>query len=169
MYTYYAMKKSLSISKDLKSKDLRLILEAAGVLVVGGIIFSAVSALSAESALKSAGNPGKDNIVTAPATYKESANIKVATPKDGDTLTSPFLLSGQARVFEAVVNFRLKDGTGKVLVEGTAKTKAGQTFSPFTYSVAFSKPGTPTGTLEVFQKSAQDGSDQDLVSISVKF
>src|SRR5581483_1923488 len=125
------------MKKDLlTNQDLKLLLEAAAVLAVGGAVIWLASTAAIDASLKEAGKSDRA-VTTTPVTYKESTNIKVATPKDGDTLVSPFLISGQARVFEAVVSFRLKDGNGKIIVQGTAMAKEGQTFSPFSYSVAF--------------------------------
>ncbi|MBI2032359.1 MAG: Gmad2 immunoglobulin-like domain-containing protein [Candidatus Levybacteria bacterium] len=99
-----------------------------------------------------------------------NVNIVVLSPASNSKLENPFLVRGRARVFENVVSIRLKDSSGNVIAEGTAYANApdiGQ-FGDFEQYINFSTEDSK-GVLEVYQASAKDGSDQDLVSISVKF
>lgn len=107
-----------------------------------------------------------------------SENITVTLPLTGDTVSNPIHVTGEARVFENVVSWRLKDATGAVLTSGAteaASPDVGQ-FGPFDFYAVVPAPSHPSDppmtdkniTLEVFQASAKDGSDADLVSISLK-
>lgn len=154
------------------SRDLKILLEGAAVALVGGALIMGVASAVANQNLQTASKIGAlDNIQAKPVTFKGEGNIKVSAPKDGDKLTSPFAIAGQARVFEAVVSFRLKDASGKIITAGTALAKGGtsEKFSPFNYQVAIPKTTATAGTLEVYHASPKDGSDQDVVAITVKF
>ncbi len=98
------------------------------------------------------------------------ANIEVYDPRDGDTISSPIKLSGQARVFENTVNYILFDDEGDIIVEGftTANSPDIGEFGDFTEDITYITTA-PTGKLQVFQYSAKDGSMDDLVEIDVVF
>jgi putative hemolysin len=96
------------------------------------------------------------------------ANIKVSSPLPNETISSPFTVKGEARVFESQFNWRLKSGDGSVLAEGMGTAQAldvGQ-FGPFEIELKTLAKGPVT--LEVFDRSAKDGSEIDLVSIPLK-
>jgi|GEM_PF-1285968 len=98
-------------------------------------------------------------------------NIIVSAPTSGQQLTSPFKVEGRARVFENQVNIRVKNKSGQVLI--TEKTlakapEAGQ-WGDFSISIGYQFFTTKEGVVEVYATSAKDGSEQDLVSIPVKF
>ena len=98
-------------------------------------------------------------------------NIHVETPQLNDQISSGFLLTGSARVFENVINYRLKDTKGKVLSEGTITANAedvGQ-FGAYEKQIQYSAPQTQYGYLEVFALSAKDGSEIDKQIIYLKF
>lgn len=102
---------------------------------------------------------------------EELANIVIAEPVAGDVVGLPIVIVGQARVFENVFQYRIKDDAGVVLAEGHAMADApdmGQ-FGPFTLSVNYEEPTVSTGVVEVFSYSARDGSEQDRVLIPVMF
>jgi hypothetical protein len=86
-------------------------------------------------------------------------------------LTSPFVVEGTGIAFENTINWRLLDGNGGVLQQGfvTADApdigKAGPfEIRPFLLQV----PTTSTGTLEVLEYSAKDGSPTHVVKIPVR-
>ena len=100
-----------------------------------------------------------------------SDNISVTAPAPYDQISSPVTIEGEARVFESVFQYRVKDADGNVLAEGSGYANSpdiGQ-FGPFSVSANFSQPATNTGVVEVFVYSAKDGSEADLVSIPVEF
>jgi len=96
-------------------------------------------------------------------------SIRVDSPKVNQVIQSPVLVSGQAAVFEAQVNARLKDESGLILAETSFMTKEGQTMSPFSTKIKFKKPSRQKGILEVFEISAKDGSEIHKIAIPVVF
>jgi len=107
---------------------------------------------------------------TQPETPTVSANIKVTAPILNETVDSPFMIKGEARVFESQFNWKLKNADGSVLSEGTGTANApdmGQ-FGPFEIEVRYNLAQEASGTLEVFDYSAKDGAVQDLASIPVR-
>lgn len=102
---------------------------------------------------------------------EELGNIVVAQPVSGDVVGLPLMIVGQARVFENVFQYRVKDDAGNVLAAGHAMADApdvGQ-YGSFTLSVNYEEPTTATGVVEVFSYSARDGAEQDMVSVPVTF
>ena len=98
-------------------------------------------------------------------------NIRVTSPKPNETVTSPFVVVGEARVFENIVNVRVTNAAGEAFINETAYAKApdvGQ-FGPFSINLSYKFKNTKEGFVEVYSKSAKDGSDEDLVRIPVKF
>ncbi len=100
------------------------------------------------------------------------ANIVVTSPLENDTVPSTSLkVSGQARVFENVVQIRLKEKSGKLLAQTIVEAKSpdvGQ-FGPFEKTLTYAKPTDKQGVLEVFTLSAKDGSEIDKVVININF
>ncbi len=101
----------------------------------------------------------------------EEANITVSLPKSGDKIGLPLIVEGQARVFENVVNFRLRDENGKILAEGYTTANApdiGQ-FGSFRGELMYAAEKDGKGIVEVFDYSAKDGSEIDKVTIPVTY
>ncbi|MDO8582236.1 MAG: Gmad2 immunoglobulin-like domain-containing protein [bacterium] len=100
-----------------------------------------------------------------------SENIRVTSPKSNDALTSPFVVVGEARVFENVVNVRVTNEKGEAVINETAYAKASDAgqFGPFSVNLSYKFKNTKEGFVEVYSKSAKDGSEQDLVRIPVRF
>lgn len=105
------------------------------------------------------------------ASSKAPENISVLTPKDNEKVAKIFLLKGQARTFESVVNYRLKDEDGTVLTEAFTTASApdvGQ-FGPFSTSLDTTGAKGKKGTLEVYELSAEDGSEVHKVTVHLQF
>lgn len=101
----------------------------------------------------------------------KSTNITVESPRRGDAIKSPVIISGSARVFESAVSIRIKNGTGDVISQQDtgAQGEIGQ-FNPFSVAVQFPKQTLGTqGTIEVYTHNAQSGSEEDLVQVPVTF
>lgn len=98
---------------------------------------------------------------------KKSANIIVDQPKPGATVTSPFIVSGRARVFEANVLVRLLDDKGNTITRKfVTATAAAPEWGAFNTSIQFTAPPAPQkATLQIYTESADTGEEQDLVSI----
>lgn len=96
--------------------------------------------------------------------------IWVTSPVKDQVISSPLKISGNARVFEATVSFRLKDTAGNVLAEGfTTATEGAPGRGDFEGELAFKPDGSGQGQLEVFEESMKDGSDLNKVIIPVEW
>ncbi|MDP2629709.1 MAG: Gmad2 immunoglobulin-like domain-containing protein, partial [Candidatus Harrisonbacteria bacterium] len=106
-----------------------------------------------------------------PGSVQQATNIKVYSPQPGDTVTSPVVILGEARVFENAFSYRVKDIDGNVLADAfsTANSPDIGQFGHFSVSLPYDAPTPPVGRVEVFTHSAQDGSEIELVSIPVFF
>lgn len=96
-----------------------------------------------------------------PTIIEEEKNITITEPALNATVKSPFILKGTARVFENVLNYRLKNTKGTILSEGYITANAadiGQ-FGPYEAVIEYTKPETEYAVLEVFSQSAKDGSE----------
>lgn len=95
--------------------------------------------------------------------------IVVMTPAIGDRVSSPVTISGTANVFEATVSIRILDDEGNLLAETfTTATCGTGCRGDYSEKVMFDVAGDG-GVIEVFESSAEDGSDLHLVSIPVQF
>ncbi len=99
------------------------------------------------------------------------ANIVVTSPVAGATITSPVVITGRARVFENAFSYRVRDADGTLLAEGNGTADAPDIglFGPFTVSLSYPPASGTTGTVEVFDYSAKDGTPIDVVTIPVSF
>jgi hypothetical protein len=92
--------------------------------------------------------------------------IVVSAPLPNAQSTSPLAVSGQARVFEAVVSLALKDAGGATIVAGTTQTQAGApALAPFSTALSFNVTGVTPACLWVFEASARDGSPVNVVQV----
>ncbi len=101
-----------------------------------------------------------------------SRNIFVTRPLPGSTFNKGDKVEGYARVFEAVVNYQLRDSNGVVVSnERYAMTDQGAPkYGFFSSTVPFDRqPTADSGELWVYSRSAKDGSIQDLVKIKINF
>jgi spore germination protein GerM len=117
---------------------------------------------------------GGEGIIVDPPTsradyYGQLPPILVEEPAIGDTVSSPLVVSGSSDVFEAVMQFRIRDADGRVLVRAQDNATSGTgTRGTFRTTLRFSAT-TDTGTLEVYDVSMKDGSEIDLQSIPLRF
>jgi hypothetical protein len=102
--------------------------------------------------------------------------LHVVAPAPGETLTSPFVVYGEAPgpwYFEASFPIKLLDGNGKVILMTHAQAKSDWMVTglvPFETTLFFGTPPTATGTL-IFQKDNPSGLPQydAAFSIPVRF
>lgn len=91
-----------------------------------------------------------------------STQVRLKTPHSNATVTSPLIVSGDARgtwYFEASFPVRLLDGNGKEIAVIPAQAQSDwmtENFVPFIATLTFSAPTTETGTL-VLQKDNPSG------------
>jgi hypothetical protein len=91
-----------------------------------------------------------------------------ASPATGTcSTTCDVRVTGAARVFEANVVWRVKDSAGKVIADGHFLTSLGSSPIWGTFDTNLMLPRTFTGnaTLELYEASPRDGSEQGLVQI----
>lgn len=101
-----------------------------------------------------------------------SQNIVVYQPQPGRTIRDNTSIKGYARSFEANVLYRLVDDNDVEVVEETFTTAefGAPNYGRFSDSLSFDTEPTATeGELQVFTRSAKDGSIQDLVQIKIFF
>ena len=98
-------------------------------------------------------------------------NIIVTEPVPYQEVGFPLVLTGQARVFESVFQYRLLDDAGNVLAQNYAMANALDVglYGDFSLEIVYQEPKSVQGVLEVFSYSAKDGSEQDMVRIPVRF
>jgi germination protein M len=94
--------------------------------------------------------------------------ITVSGPLEGARVTSPVTITGTADTFEATVGIRILDERGKVLKQTfTTATCGSGCRGDYTTSVAFQVASEEHGTIEVYESSAEDGSDTNVVHVPV--
>ena len=112
--------------------------------------------------------PGYRLVIPLPS----STNIVVFRPLPGSRIAAGTPLAGSARAFEANVLYRVRDDAGRIVARERAVTAAegAPAFGAFSAPIAFdAAPGTPAGAIQVYTRSAKDGSIQDLVEVPVLF
>lgn len=94
--------------------------------------------------------------------------ILVEGPTPGDEVTSPIRVWGTANTFEASFMVRILDASGATIVEvpGMATSGSG-TRGTFDMSVAVPDASAGAATVVVYESSAEDGSEINVVSIPV--
>jgi len=96
-------------------------------------------------------------------------NLLVVSPEPKSTVTSPLMVTGFGRTFEQTFGWRIKDSAGTVVASGFDMTDAasmGQ-FGPFSFEVFLPALASQSFTLQVFESSAKDGSDQSVVTVAL--
>jgi spore germination protein GerM len=100
---------------------------------------------------------------------KQTPAILVESPTPGSVVTSPLRVRGTANTFEATLNLRLLDGSGKVLYDNfTTATSGSGTRGTFEQTIPFTISKDGPGTLVAYEHSAADGSEINVVRIPVE-
>ena len=89
-------------------------------------------------------------------------------PRPANTVTPDLRLTGAARVFEANVSWRVRDSSGRVVGSGHFSASLGSSAVWGTFDTRIQLPTSAAVgnvTLEVFEASPKDGTDQGLVQI----
>jgi hypothetical protein len=94
--------------------------------------------------------------------------ILVQSPRLGERVSSPTHISGTADVFEAVVSIAILDQTGRVIASTFTMATCGTGCrGTFDTDVAYDVRATQHGTIHVYEVSAMDGSEINVVNIPV--
>jgi hypothetical protein len=80
--------------------------------------------------------------------------VQIDTPREGETMTSPVEVAGEAATFEANVLWRILDAAGDEVETGFATAREGMTMSPFEFEVELD-PGSYT--LEISEDDPSGG------------
>ena len=133
----------------------------------------AVSTIDASSvgslfAMEGTRDPSTRVVDLSSATQREQ-NLLVVSPEPKATVTSPLVVTGFGRTFEQTFAWRIKDSTGAVVATGSEMTRAADTgqFGPFTFEVFLPALTAQAFTLQVYEASAKDGSDQSVVTVDL--
>ena len=94
-------------------------------------------------------------------------NVAVYAPVPGADTARTFTVSGAARVFEANVAWRVRDGAGREVATGNTLATLGTSPVWGTFETQVTVPASVSGnvTLEMFWASPKDGGEMDVVSI----
>lgn len=112
--------------------------------------------------------PPEDCAAESKDRYQGRPLVSVTEPCSGDAVTSPLAVAGEANVFEATVSMRILDETGEEIATAfTTATCGTGCWGTYVGEISFEVDHEQPGTLEVFESSAEDGSDIHKVSISV--
>lgn len=142
----------------------------AGVLLVIIIILGVISLNSSSKSWSPMMPPAPTASPATPTPLLEK-NIEVTAPTQNQKIGTKLFISGRARVFENVVNYRVKDTRGTILKEGSmtaASPDVGQ-FGEYSIEVTYQKPTTQYGVVEVYWLSPKDGSEIDKQIVYVEF
>jgi hypothetical protein len=94
--------------------------------------------------------------------------ILVEQPLIGSRASNPVTVSGTANVFEATVSLRILDSAGNEIARTfTTATCGTGCRGGYSVSIAYSIDHEQSGTVEVFESSAKDGSPINVVQIPV--
>ncbi|HEX9235174.1 MAG TPA: Gmad2 immunoglobulin-like domain-containing protein [Actinomycetota bacterium] len=94
--------------------------------------------------------------------------ITVESPTIGQRVSSPVTLSGTADVFEATVSVWILDENGRKLADTTTQASCGTGCrGDYSKAVSYHVDHDQSGTVEVFEASAKDGSPTNVVKIPV--
>lgn len=95
--------------------------------------------------------------------------ITLKTPAANARLTSPFIVSGDASVFEAALQWRLTDTAGRVIASGSTTASLGAPGrGTYSVTVSYFGPGADTiAFVEVFSRSPKDGEIDEIVRVPV--
>ncbi len=100
---------------------------------------------------------------------RQTPAILVESPTPGSVVTSPLRVRGTANTFEATLNLRLLDASGKVLYDNfTTATSGSGTRGTFEQTIPFTISKDGPGTLVAYEHSAADGSEINVVRIPVE-
>lgn len=115
---------------------------------------------------------GEGVTINSPATRAEFEDLTPAilldSPAQGETVSSPVLLTGTANTFEATFRIAIYDAAGNIIADEFATATSGTgTRGTFEVSVPFDMATAGPGVIRVYESSARDGSPVNVVDVLV--
>ena len=111
---------------------------------------AAASAITAALLTACGGEQDLDVCANGDGALNNAGLIFVEEPRSGERVSSGFQVRGCSGTFEASVNWRLRDRTGKVLASGVTQGGSLQPGS-FEFTAEYSVAARQIGELEVFE------------------
>ncbi len=104
---------------------------------------------------------------------KKNDNIILFEPKDGDEFDKEILVKGEARVFENIVDLKVRGPNGGIVYQSFTYAQSpdvGQ-FGAFEKLITYfiRKPSGDNLFVDVYWSSPRDGSDADLITVPVRW
>ncbi len=94
--------------------------------------------------------------------------ISLTSPTVNAKLQSPVIITGEASVFEAALQWRITDTGGRVIAEGNTTASLGAPGrGTYTASVPYTVTTETVAFVEVYSRSPKDGNIDDRVQIPV--
>lgn len=94
--------------------------------------------------------------------------ITLVSPTVNATLQSPVVITGDASVFEAALQWRITDTGGRVIAEGlTTASQGAPGRGTYTVTVPYTLASETVAFVEVYSRSPKDGNIDDLVRVPV--
>jgi hypothetical protein len=94
--------------------------------------------------------------------------ITLTSPTVNATLQSPVIITGDASVFEATLQWRITDTGGRVIAEGiTTASQGAPGRGTFSVTATYTVSTETVAFVEVYSRSAKDGNIDELVRVPV--
>ena len=94
--------------------------------------------------------------------------ITLTSPTVNAKLQSPVIITGDASVFEAALQWRITDTGGRVIAEGIVTASLGAPGrGTYTVSVPYTVTAETVAFVEVYSRSPKDGNIDELVRVPV--
>ena len=94
--------------------------------------------------------------------------ITLSSPTVNAKLQSPVIITGDASVFEAALQWRITDTGGRVIAEGiTTASQGAPGRGTYTVSVPYTVTTETVAFVEVYSRSPKDGNIDELVRVPV--
>ena len=107
-------------------------------------------------------NPKPSSVVSA------KGAITLASPTVNAKLQSPVIISGDASVFEATLQWRITDTGGRVIADGiTTASQGAPGRGTFSVTVPYSVTTETVAFVEVYSRSPKDGNIDEIVRVPV--
>ena len=156
-------------------KNVLIVYIVLGAFVLLGSYYTLIVAYKNNAAKNPPASAQPNKNENAPDEQQLSPHLRLRTPVVAAAIASPLVVSGEAAgwYFEATFPVKLLDANGKTLAAGQARATSDwmtADFVPFTATLDFTAPATPTGTLVLKNDNPSgDPSRDEIVNVPVRF